>query len=513
VRSLAEIARIVERAADPSEQIFLPRKKLENKPLGRLFKGAVSGTLSTDEAAALTIFQTSPQSTKYATAKSRLKRRLLNSLMLLNLKKAGYTPLSQAQFGSYRMLFIVHALQILGARRVAMRIAERQYETAARFHITHVQLEFSQLLRFDASLKKSPSSFSRWSERTRKHIDELRAENLALDYFSELELNHNRRLMSVEQLAERATVHSASLEEISRSCDTFVFKTNYFRVRHLEQDLLGRLESLVQTCDEALVYFKRIPEFSNHAVVGEFAFRKLYACLKLRDTARGQQAYEMAISLVKEGSNNWFALQAYYALLLLHASRFLDAGGVIATVINHARFSSIPTPLQEQWKLYELHALYATDRLDSEGGKITKVKPSQRLEALLQVAPTLSQDKQGNKVSLLILHILYLLEIGDFNGIIDRMEALRLYRARYLKASQFPKTASFFKLLQIMENNSFSYKMVKEKGEKEYQKLLESNENQEEINEGLQILPYDWLWLKILDRLKEYEEKYARRGM
>ena len=158
--------------------------------------------------------------------------------------------------------------------------------------------------------------------------------------------------------------------------------------------------------------------------------------------------------------------------------------------------------------MLELHLWYAAD---STVPAIERVRPERRLEVLLNLTPTLSADKQGHRASLLILHILYLLEIGDFNGIIDRMEALRLYRARYLKATQFPKTASFFKLLQIMENNSFSYKLVKEKGEKEYQKLISATENQEEINEGLQILPYDWLWLKILDRLKEYEAKAGRR--
>jgi hypothetical protein len=513
VKHLAEIARIVERAGDPTEKVFIPGKRTKDRPLGMLFQAAVSGEYTTDEAAAQNIFDTTPQSAKYSTAKSRLKRRLLNSLILLNLKRAGYTKPSQTEFACYRALFLIHALQILGARRVAMRMAEYFYMRAEPFHLTHVQLELAQFLRFDASIKKLPSAFRQWSDASKKHISDLGAENLALDLFAELELHHNRRLISLQELQELATTSVATLDAMQGACSTLSYQTNYFRIKHMQLDLVGKGDEVVKVCDDALSFFQSFPEFSSGALVSEFAFRKLYASLKIRDIDRGEEAYKLAIVQTKPGTNNWFALQSYYVLLQLHSSRFENARDILVSVLDHPRFTSLPTPVQEIWKLYELHVLYATDRLEEEGGKVTKVKPSQRLEVLLNVAPTLSQDKQGHKVSLLILHILYLLEIGDFNGIIDRMEALKLYRARYLKASQFPKTASFFKLLQIMENNSFNYKLVKEKGEKEYEKLIQSTENQEEINEGLQILPYDWLWLKILDRLKEYDEKFAKRGL
>lgn len=432
--------------------------------------------------------------------------------MLLNLKKAGYSDYGQAQYIAYRTLFVVQSLLLLGGRRVASRIAMKAIKNCHTYHLTSVELELVQLLRIDASLKANFAEFDRLTARISTLMHDLQAETVALGYYGELTMHLGKRLKDAKELATQANEYSNRLRELDSTSNSFTFRTNYFRVQHYSLTLSGRFSEVIELCDSAIGYYSSMPQFAKSVVVSEFAYRKLDACLKSRDFQHGAEAAATSISLLKEGSNNWFTIQYLYSLLLLHTIRFEQAYDLVNTVLNHDRFASMPPILQENWKIVELHVLYAMDLLQHEGGKVTKVKPENRLEALLQVAPTVAQDKQGSKVSLLILHILYLLEIGDFNGIIDRMEALRLYRARYLKAAQFPKTASFFKLLQIMENNSFSYKLVKEKGEKEYEKLIASTENQEEINEGLQILPYDWLWLKILDRLKEYEEKFAKRG-
>lgn len=513
MRHIAEVARIIDRGRDPREKAFELKKRGKISRLNRLYIGAVSGTLSTDEAAATEVFGVSPQDTSYATAKSRLKRRLLNAIMLLNLKKAGYSKYSQAQYSGYRTLFIVQALLLLGGRRIAVRIARNAILDCRTYHLTSIELELLNLLRIDSSLRADPGKFAEYSMRMEELLQDLHAESLALACYGDLVIQIGKRLKNVEDLKNLAIQKAKILESSVYQSSSFTYKINYYRVNFYALDMSGKYKDVVMLCDEALGYFTSIPEFSASIAVSEFAYRKLDACLKIRDLENGAEAAVLAKSLLKEGSNNWFIIQIHYCHLLLHSSRFDEAYSVVSEALAHPRFASLPTLNQEQWKICELYVLFAVDRLESEGGKVTKVKSSQRLEALLQVAPTLSQDKQGKKVSLLILHILYLLEIEDFNGIIDRMEALRLYRARYLKAAQFPKTASFFKLLQIMENNSFSYRLVKEKGEKEYQKLLESTENQEEINEGLQILPYDWLWQKILDRLKEYEERYSRRGV
>ena len=87
------------------------------------------------------------------------------------------------------------------------------------------------------------------------------------------------------------------------------------------------------------------------------------------------------------------------------------------------------------------------------------------------------------------------------------MDALRTYRTRYLRANSNKQSALFFRMLQIMETNSFSFQITKEKSQKYFDKIVESTVEYSEISDGLQVLPFDWLWRKILEMLKQKEEQ------
>jgi len=56
-----------------------------------------------------------------------------------------------------------------------------------------------------------------------------------------------------------------------------------------------------------------------------------------------------------------------------------------------------------------------------------------------------------------------------------------------------------------MESNSFNYRLTKMKAQKYYDRLVETTADYTEISEGLQILPFDWLWQRILTKLREHD--------
>ena len=87
------------------------------------------------------------------------------------------------------------------------------------------------------------------------------------------------------------------------------------------------------------------------------------------------------------------------------------------------------------------------------------------------------------------------------------MDALRTYRTRYLRANSNRQSAIFFRMLQIMETSSFSYSVTKQKSQKFYDKMMSTTAELSEIQDGLQVLPFDWLWRKILEMLKQKEEQ------
>jgi hypothetical protein len=208
--------------------------------MARLYEGAISGSLKTDESAAAAIFKVSPQDAAYATAKSRLKRRLLNTIMLLNLGKAGFSKFSQAQFIAYRSQFIVQALLILGGRKVAVKVARHALPYCQSYHLTQVELEFLQLFRTEASLKSDVAGYETYSARISQLLRNLEAEVYSAELYGELVLHLHRRLKDVQELRQLALDNAEKLNKSQFSAETYTYKTNYYRVNFYALDLRGK---------------------------------------------------------------------------------------------------------------------------------------------------------------------------------------------------------------------------------------------------------------------------------
>jgi hypothetical protein len=87
------------------------------------------------------------------------------------------------------------------------------------------------------------------------------------------------------------------------------------------------------------------------------------------------------------------------------------------------------------------------------------------------------------------------------------MDALRTYRTRYLRTNSNKQSALFFKMLQMMETSNFSYEVTLQKSAKYFERMKTTAAEYSEIQDGLQVLPFDWLWNKILEMLKQKEEQ------
>jgi hypothetical protein len=121
--------------------------------------------------------------------------------------------------------------------------------------------------------------------------------------------------------------------------------------------------------------------------------------------------------------------------------------------------------------------------------------------------PVYSHDKRGLNIAILIIHVLLLLEENDFDSIISRMDALRTYRTRYLRSRSAKQSALFFRMLQIMEDASFSYKETEKRTRKFYDQLLTIATDTTEIQEGIMILRFETLWKMILELLEKKEKE------
>lgn len=153
----------------------------------------------------------------------------------------------------------------------------------------------------------------------------------------------------------------------------------------------------------------------------------------------------------------------------------------------------------ENFEAY-LNYIFETENLNRDF--LNDGKRKFRILKFLNEVPNYSKDKRGFNIAILIIQILYMLEKGDYTGIINRSEALNVYCSRYLRKDESYRSNCFIKMLLTMEKEDFRYERTKQLAMKYYRKLTEGNEEGQNIVYEWEIVPYEILWDKVLNRLK-----------
>ncbi len=502
---LREISQIITNTPRQREDIFVDRAAgRPSDHVARLYEGIRSGKYLSDQSAVQDIYGTAQKHGTYAVLKSRLRTRLLNSLFVLDPKPPRYSEGTRAFYQCHKGLFWASVLLRFGARNIAIQIAERTLEEATTYQFTSIVLELLFFLRGHYSLLGNYAEFEAINTRLNQTLQMLEAEFLSREYLERVTIKFATTEAEQPEIASLARTYSDALDPLRKIFDNFSINLNYYRLRALSLQIAQEYAPAIEVCEEAAQYLRGNPRLVLGVNLGEFALQKLSCLLHLRDYERGKVTAQECATHFPTGSNNWFTYMEYFFLLSMHTEHFEEAHRIYIAATTHARFAGLTETRKEKWKIFELYLQYVVQSLNPD----TSTKPIGRAtrtfdrKRILRMVPTYSRDKYGYNIALLVMHILYLLDQHDLEGIINRMEALKAYRSRYLTMRSNRLSALFFKLLLVMEANSFDYKRTKQKGEKYYQQLLITTPGSEEFNETLQVLPFDWLWLHVLEKLK-----------
>ena len=114
-------------------------------------------------------------------------------------------------------------------------------------------------------------------------------------------------------------------------------------------------------------------------------------------------------------------------------------------------------------------------------------------------------------VSILIIQILFYLQKDMYDNITDRVNPLSQYAARHLRSEDTFRSRQFIKMLAVMEEQGFDYESTKRKSQKYFDKLRTVEMKHDEENfENLEIIPYEHLWIHILNQLRKKEVAAAK---
>ncbi|MEM9918294.1 MAG: hypothetical protein AAF990_09380 [Bacteroidota bacterium] len=234
----------------------------------------------------------------------------------------------------------------------------------------------------------------------------------------------------------------------------------------------------IQTCQEAIRFLK------EKGIRKEINF---YLLLLPRLIQQGffDEAHKCILESMEttnKGSNNYYRILYHYILLELYRGRYQQAQELYAST---SRIKD--KTVAEQFRIFRgyfsfLHRI----------GKIYSEDKFQLYKFINEV-PVFSQDKSGHNVNILVLQFLYYL--GKDNGqIIDKIDAIELYRKRYVSG----RSAIFLKMLWKILHYQFNTVAIRYRTKKDMEKLCSMP-----VDIDYEVVPYEVLWDLVMNYLEQ----------
>lgn len=511
MRYFPEIIRVLDRFREKRVETLdgAFRRRTEDKGF-LLYDGIRSGAFGSDSVAADALYHTRANDTRYTALKARLKNRLLNSLFHLNLRRVGFSESAQAGYTLKKRAFLVHTLVTLGARRAAIALATRNLDIAAKYQVTDIAYEMALLLRTNAGINARSAQYETYDLIVKKHLRDLNDESTAWEYFDRMQIILGRYAGGRRKFAGQFEAYAQQLRSLLRDDSSFTFRLNSYRVIGNALAAGGRHSERIAEMDGALVYLRSIPHLAQPARLAEFKLQQVDSYLRVRRLAEAEKAAEECLTLFNAVTISWFTLMELRFVIIMNGLRFAEAQNIYHEVTAHSNFQTLPEAMQERWRVYEYYLHYAF--LKSGIVEPSPLRKRFSTDALLMMVPMAGRDKVGMNVALRVLQILFLLEEGRFKEIFTRMEALNLYRARYLVAKASRASSTFLKMLRIVEVNSFSSARSRRQGMRYYHQLQTATYEIVDSEMEIEILPFTWLWDRIIERLEQIEKTPKAAG-
>lgn len=505
MKNLIEISKVVTKKRISKIEIF--DKSLLNRKeskFNEFYEGLVNDKFGTDEEAAAFLYSTSPMDDKYRQLKSRFTKRLLNTLFFLDSNDPSFSDYHRANYSCNKNWAQIRILLNSGARNAAIKIATKTLGVALSYKFSDLILNCSRILMNHASLSGDEKEYEQYAALVKQALRDITFEIEGEEMYQRLTINFALSSSSSSELAGTADKYLVEITKLCEQSDSYQLHYLKFQIEIMATQLKGLHKQTIAVCERAEAYLSANPNFNQNVKLASLALAKISSYLQLRDYDNGRMNAERCLDLVAEGSNNWFIFLEYYFLLAMHTENYINAAGIFIKVINHPRFIYTSEERKEKWRIFEayINYIFETENLDRELLSVDPAKRKFRLLKFLNEVPYFTKDKKGYNVSILVVQIIYMLEKGEYTGIINRSEALNVYCSRYLRKDDAYRSSCFLKMLLTLVKEDFAYERTKQMAQKYLRKMQEGDPDGNNMVNEWEIIPYEILWDKVLNRLK-----------
>jgi hypothetical protein len=492
---------------------LLDLKKRKGSKVNQLYQMASENESLTDEDAFQVLFPDAGSKNAYYNLKATLKKKLLNTLFFIDIRREGQSDRQVAFFDLHKDLSAARFLLAKNALVTSLSELEKVLKKALHYEFIEIALDATRLLRMQCATKGGDfREYQKYKSAYKEYERIDRLESLAEEYYADLVVHYVKDKSQKQNLRDLARRYHAELEESCDGLSTYKFRLHSYLIHLFCYTSLNDYVGAIPLCEEMIAFFHEKP-FDVVPATQIALHHQLVGYLQLKDYGTATVVANKSLFLLEEGSFNWFKNLEYQLLLALRLVRYQDAYEVYNKALGHRQYSSLPESIKEMWGIYQayLHLLVDINKisLTKEDKKFTTF----RINKFLNSTPIYSKDKRGMNISILIIHILFYIRKKEFDKAIDRIEAIEKYCTRYLSKSETLKSFHFIKLLQTLPRASFNFKLVQTYAEERLKALKEADSKVSSFHK-IEVIPYENLWDMITSFLRVLPNEkcsYSRR--
>ncbi|MHA6248117.1 hypothetical protein ACXYMU_09290 [Pontibacter sp. CAU 1760] len=464
----------------------------------KLYKLIDQQLISNDDEAMTALYGDSESSAKFRVLKSRMRKKLLNQLYLLDFPADKFVQSNIINCKIDAALLEVQILITANEYRIANKQLTFAITLAKNHGMTRSTVRALELQQSINTALGDRGSFQQCDTLLQSYYSLEIAERKAISLYQNTILNlqvggetKNKYFSEVPVILQQLN----SLWEINKLPRVFSLY-HFLSIYYLEllgdytaiDKVIEKAEKLLENGVVPLTWFDQ--KYN--------AFIRIYALLRTKQFKLGLDLSEIYLNLFDPDTVNWFAFMENYLLLALHSKQYQAAGNLFMQILNNPFIKQIQEPAKERWELYRRY-LVLMGEVQPEQLKVDL--PKRVFRPLVK----LSHDKAGYNLSLLVLDITQSFSSTSIDSYEPQMQRLKHYIKKHLRGDKAERPRYFLRLLQLPIKKELSCRHTKAAGANLFTKLSQTPPPGDAFAE-VEIIPYEHLWEVVL-RVLELREK------
>lgn len=504
MEKLRELVNIVNKNKIKSIEI-IGKTSNHNTLLTKLYDAIHDQKVTTEEEAIEYIYGKNGSKKSFYKLKYNLKKRLLNTLFLIDVKENKYSNRNKAYLESQKGMMALNFIVNTGvARKTAVWMAEKLLKTAITWRFAEVAITTARILRgFHASKSGNRKKFEKYNQLVEDFQELYNAELMTESKYSDLVSYYVTDKSTKHFIYDLADKHIKEINKFNpkiKSAKFFYQKAMLEIAKYMSINDYQKTKAL---CVQTLENLNKLNYQDNKAIV-TINYQLIVCCIQLKKYEEGKKHIDIILSIQDPETFNWFKAHELYMGLCLHTYQYEMAWRIYQKIAKNKKFRHLPNSVKEVWKIYEAW-LYFFTKVGKISPALIKEVPAKsfRVSRFINEMNIYSKDKKGLNIPILIIYIFLLIQQKKYDLLVDRIEGITKYVDRYIKRTDNMRSNYFLRMLLEIPKNDFNPQTIKTKSDKYFTALKKTPIDLSSQSHDLEIIPYEDSWnliIELLDR-------------